>query len=745
MATPTEAPGTRRDIERERLLAGTGVAQRQLTAAGTPTVVFEGGEGPPVILLHGPAGNAAHWLRVLPDLTATHRVIAPDLPGHGGTAATDEVLAWLAAVIEQTCWEPPALAGHTLGAAIAARFAALHGDRIGRLVLVDALGLAPFEPAAAFGAALGDYLAQPDDRTHDALWGECAQDLDRLRTAMGLRWAPFRAYNVASARTPSVMAAIHRLMEEFCLTAIPPRELERIAVPTSLIWGRHDAATPVAVAEAVGARRAWPLRVIEEAGDDPAIEQPAAFVRALRAAVADAGALRGAGFRGEIVERAEKRYDELRAVFNGMIDRRPALIARCGDAHDVAAAVRFARARRLPVSVYGGGHNVTGNAVCDDGVTLDLRPMKRIAVDPAARTCRAGGGLTWGELDAATQEHGLAVTGGRMSTTGLGGLIVGGGSGWLERKLGYAVDNLLSVELVTADGTVRTASEREHPDLFWGTRGGGGNLGVATEFELRLHPIGPLVLGGIVLYAADAAPAVLANFRDVMLHAPDEVGAGIALLTAPPLEIVPPALHGQPVVGIIACYAGPPDEGEDALRPLRAFGTPAADLIGPLPYVALQQLIDDGYPAGMRNYWTGDFLTGLPDAAIELICRFHRSAPSPLTEILVLPGGGAAARVPDGTMLLAERGAPFNLHITSLWKDAGDDEANIAWTRALGNAMKPFATGRVYVNFIGDEGHERVVASFGREGYARLQALKNRYDPENLFASNQNVPPSVAD
>jgi FAD/FMN-containing dehydrogenase len=533
-------------------------------------------------------------------------------------------------------------------------------------------------------------------------------------------------------------------MASFGLAPVPGHEQERIPVPTTLIWGRHDRATPLAIGEAAGRRHGWPLRVVEDAGDDPAMEQPAAFLRALRAALVDAGALRRAGFGGEIVERGEKRYDELRAVYNGMVDRRPALIARCRNAQDVAAAVRFARAQRLGVSVYGGGHNVTGNAVCDDGVTIDLRPMKAIEIDPLTRTCRAGAGLTWGELDAATQVHGLAVTGGRMSTTGLGGLILGGGSGWFERKLGYAVDNLRSVELVTADGHILTASEAEHPDLFWGTRGGGGNLGVATEFELRLHPLGPIVLGGTLLHPAEQAPAVMANFRDVLAHAPDAVGAGIALLTAPPADIVPAPFQGRPAVGVIAAYAGPVAEGEEALRPLREFGPPAVDLVAPLPYVALQRLIDEGYPAGMRNYWTGDFLTGLPDEAIEILCRFQRSVPSPLTQMLVLPGGGAAARVPDGQMVITERGAPFNLHITSLWADPADDEANIEWTRALSAAMKPFTTGRVYVNFIGDEGHDRLVASFGRASYERLRALKARYDPENLFASNHNVRPSVA-
>jgi FAD/FMN-containing dehydrogenase len=449
-----------------------------------------------------------------------------------------------------------------------------------------------------------------------------------------------------------------------------------------------------------------------------------------------------AGFRGEIVDRGHPRYDELRKVFNGMIDRRPALIARCREARDVAAAVRFARAAGLPVSVYGGGHNVTGNAVCEDGVTIDLRPMKAIAVDPDTSTCRAEAGLTWGEVDAATQQHALAVTGGRVSTTGIGGLVLGGGSGWIERKCGFAVDNLLSAEIVTADGRILTVSETEHPDLFWGTRGGGGNFGVVTRFELRLHPIGPTLLGGVLLYPAAMAAPVLRNFRDVMADAPDEIGSGIALFTAPPEDPVPEPVRGQPVVGVVACYAGAVEDGEEALRPLREFGPPALDLVEPMPYVALQQLFDADYPFGMRNYWTGEFLSGLPDEAIEILCRFHLSKPSPLTEILLLPGGGACARVAEGAMAVGGHDAPFNIHFLSLWDDPAGDEANIAWTRALSAAIKPFATGRVYVNFIGDEGQERVVASFGAETYARLQRLKRRYDPYNVFRSSQNIKPA---
>ena len=736
--------GTTIDVQRGRLLAGIPVTERRLELEGVSTAILESGDGPPVVLLHGPAGNAAHWAWVIPGLLARHRVIAPDLPDQGTSESTDgppDVLAWLEALIGETCAEPPALVGYALGGAIAARFAAARPAGLSRLVLVDALGLAPFEPAPPFGHALHAFLGNPAQATHTALWRQCAFDLDRLRADIGERWEPFEACNLELARTPRVTEGLGALMEQFGGPPIPPEELERIAVPTTLIWGRHDLATPLAVAEETGARRRWPLRVIEDCADDPPVEQPGAFLHALRAALVEAEDLTAAGFGGEIVDRGHARYDELRRVFNGLIDRWPALIARCASAADVSAAVGFARQQDLPVSVYGGGHNVTGNAVRDDGVTIDLRPMKGVAVDPQARTCRAEAGLTWGELDAATQEHGLAVTGGRMSTTGLSGLALGGGSGWIERACGYTVDNILSVELVTADGEIVTASESENADLFWGVRGGGANLGVATAFELGLHPIGPNVLGGMLMYPAAMAGDVLRNFRDVMAAAPDEVGSGVALLTAPHEEFVPEPVRGQPVVGVILCYAGPPEEGEQALRPLREFGPPALDAVGPMPYVALQQLIDPSYPSGMRNYWTGDFLSGLPDEAIEVLCRFHLSAPSPGTEILVLPGGGAPARVPDGTMAIAARGAPFNIHVTSLWAEPADDDSNIAWTRELSSAMKPFTTGRVYVNFIGDEGPERVIASFGAEGYARLQALKRRWDPDNVFRGSQNVRP----
>jgi FAD/FMN-containing dehydrogenase len=604
-------------------------------------------------------------------------------------------------------------------------------------VLVDSLGLTDFAPDPQFGAALNAFLEDPGERTHDGLWRYCALDFDRLRTRMGERWEPFRAYNVDRASRPGAMAALGGLMAQFGMQAIPPADLARIAVPTALIWGCDDLATSRWVAEDASERYGWPLHVIDDCADDPPVEQPAAFVRALRIALGPTD------FGGETVAPADPRYDELRKVYNGMIDRRPALIARCTDAHDVAAAVTYARDAGLPLSVYGGGHNVTGNAVCEDGVVVDLRPMKGLEIDPERRTCRAEAGLTWGELDAATQEHGLAVTGGRVSTTGLGGLVLGGGSGWIERKYGYSVDNLLAVEIVTADGRILTASESENADLFWALRGAGANFGVATRFEFRLHPIGATVLGGILVHPAPMAAAVLRHFREAMADAPDEVGSAVALLTAPHHDFVPEPVRGQPVVGMILCYTGPVDEGEVALRPFREFGPPALDLVEPMPYTAVQQLLDADYPSGLRNYWTGEFLTGLPDEAIDVMVRFHATKPSPLGSFFVLPGGGAAGRVAPGATVLDQRSAAFNFHVTTLWTDPADDEANIAWTRELSAAMQPFATGRVYVNFIGEEGEERVEAAYGGpEVYARLQALKDRYDPDNLFHGSLNIKPS---
>jgi FAD/FMN-containing dehydrogenase len=459
----------------------------------------------------------------------------------------------------------------------------------------------------------------------------------------------------------------------------------------------------------------------------------------------DPRAYETAGFSGALVDPDDARYDDLRRPFNAMVDAHPALIARCRDTGDVSLAVTLAASNDLELSVFGGGHSVAGHCVRDGALMIDLRPMTAITIDPEARTCRAEPGLTWAEFDAATQTHGLAVTGGRMSSTGIAGLTLGGGSGWLERRCGYTSDNLISVEIVTADGRILTASADENPQLFWGVRGGGGNFGVVTSFEYQLHVIGPTLLAGALLYPADMAAEVLRNFREAMKSAPDEVGAGVALITAPPHDPIPEPVRGQPVVMVVACFAGPPgDAATAALRPLREFGRPALDMVEPMPYVALQQLIDPGSPPGLRNHMTADFLGALPDEAIDVLCAHHLTKPSALSDIVVLPGGGALARPPEDHTAFGNRQAPFNYLIHAKWADAAGDAENIAWARDLHTAMKPYAAGAAYLNYIGDEGRHRVVDAFGSRGYARLVALKDRYDPGNRFSSNQNVRPSGA-
>ncbi len=450
------------------------------------------------------------------------------------------------------------------------------------------------------------------------------------------------------------------------------------------------------------------------------------------------------GFGGTVLRPGEALYDEARQVFNGMIDRRPALIARCGSVDDVVAVVNLARTDDLPLSVYGGGHGVTGSAVVDAGICLDLRGMREVTVDPEARTASIGGGATWGEVDAATQAHGLAVTGGRVSTTGVGGLTLGSGSGRLERKFGFVCDNLLSAEVVTADGTVVTAAADEHPDLFWALRGGGGNFGVVTRFDLRLHPLGPIVLGGMLLFPAAVAGELVRFYRDFMATAPDELGSGLAFITAPPEDFVPEPVRGQPVIGVVCLYAGPVADGEGVLGPLRGLPYLGVDMVQPMPYVAVQQLLDPPNPKGMQNYWTADFYGSLPDEAIDVLTGQATQPVSPMTQIILVPGGGAVARVGEDATAFGQRTAPWNIHYLSMWPDPADTARNIAYTRQLATAMKPWSTGRAYLNFLGDEGAGRVEVAFGEDTYARLAELKRTWDPSNLFRHNQNIAPAPA-
>ena len=448
------------------------------------------------------------------------------------------------------------------------------------------------------------------------------------------------------------------------------------------------------------------------------------------------------GFNGIEINPGDAEYDDARALFNSMIDRRPQVILRCTSADDVVAVVNYARDAGLPLSVYGGGHSVTGAAVVDGGVVCDMRGMKGIDVDPDARIARAEAGLNWGEFDAATQEHGLAVTGGRVPDTGIAGLALGSGSGWLERKFGFTCDNLVKVEVVTADGRKVVASADENPDLFWGIRGGGGNFGIVTAFHLTLHEVGPVLLGGLLAWPAFMGGDVARMYRDLVADAPDDFGSALAFITAPPEEFVPEPARGQPAVGMVVCWAGDLDEGERFLAPVRAFGPPAVDLIGPMPYVAVQQLLEPGNPRGRRNYWTGDFLAEFPDEAIDAFVQHAAQPVSPFSQMILIPGGGAISRVPEDASAFGQRRAPFNIHLLSMWEGAEHDAANIAYTKDISAAMKPWTTGAAYLNFIGDEGAERVRAGFGPEKFARLQALKKEWDPNNVFCHNQNIPPA---
>jgi FAD/FMN-containing dehydrogenase len=447
------------------------------------------------------------------------------------------------------------------------------------------------------------------------------------------------------------------------------------------------------------------------------------------------------GFSGTLTVPGDARYDETRAVFNGMIDRKPAVIAACTTADDVVAVVNYARENTFPLSVYGGGHGVTGAAVVDAGVVCDMRAMKSISVDPEKKTVRAEAGLTWGEFDAATQEHGLAVTGGRVTTTGIAGLALGSGSGWLERKFGFTCDNLLEAEVVTADGRKVVASPKENPDLYWGLRGGGGNFGIVTAFHLRLHDLGPIVFGGMLAFPPDRGVELMRIYRDFVANAPDEVGSGLAFICAPPEDFVPKEVQGQPMIGVVCCYAGPVEDGEKAFQPLRDLG-PVIDLTGPMPYTAHQSLLDGGAPKGMQNYWTADFYEDLPDDAIDALVAKATKPVSPLTQVIVVPMGGAIARVDDDETAFGERNARFNIHYLSMWADPSENETNIAFTKDLAATMRPWSTGGVYLNFIGDEGMSRVEAGFGKAKWQRLREIKKKWDPDNFFRINQNIPPA---
>jgi len=448
------------------------------------------------------------------------------------------------------------------------------------------------------------------------------------------------------------------------------------------------------------------------------------------------------GFQGRVIVPQDDGYDEARTLFNAMIDKRPAVIAQCESADDVAAAVRFGRERELPTAVRSGGHSVAGMSTVDDGIVVDVRRMKAIEVDPDARTARCGSGLTWGEFDQATQEHGLATTGGRVSTTGVAGFTLGGGSGWLERKCGLACDNLIAVELVTAEGEHVRASESENPDLFWALHGGGGNFGVATAFEFALHPVGPIVMAGLMIWPGERGHDVTEAMRAVMESAPDELAMAVVYLTGPPEEFVPPEMQGQLCCGAAMFWGGEnPEDGEPYAARMRELA-PAVDLVGPMPYAEFQRMIDD--PPGLRNYWTGDYLDELSDGAIDVFASHSERMPVPSAcQSILFRWGGQVARVSAAETPMAQRSAGWVAHPFVLWESADDDERHLAWGRGISADMKRFASGGVYLNFIGDEGQDRVRDAFG-DSYDRLAQIKAQYDPDNFFRLNQNIKPALA-
>jgi FAD/FMN-containing dehydrogenase len=448
------------------------------------------------------------------------------------------------------------------------------------------------------------------------------------------------------------------------------------------------------------------------------------------------------GFRGELLSPQDSGYEDARKVWNGSINRFPALIARCAGVADVIAAVKFAKDNGLLVAVRGGGHSFPGLSVCDGGLVIDLSPMKGIRVDPEARTVRAQAGVLLGELDRETQAFGLAVPSGIVTHTGLSGLALGGGINWLMRKYGLTVDQLLSVDLVTAEGELVKASVSENADLFWGVRGGGGNFGIVTDFEFRLNPVGPSVLAGPIFWLMEESPNVLRFYREWIAEAPDELMTIVIHRKAPPLPFVPRELHGKLVVGVVCCYAGPIEDGEKVVKPLKEFGSPVLDLCAPKPFLAHQAMFDASYQHGWWYYMRACDVAELTDDVIDITVEHSLRIDSPLTAFPIWQRGGAAGRVGEDETAFGGRGAGYTFNITAATETAEGFDEEREWVRDFWSALEPYHMG-VYVNFLMEEGEGRIRQAYGAKKYDRLKALKRRYDPDNLFRLNQNIRPDV--
>jgi FAD/FMN-containing dehydrogenase len=446
--------------------------------------------------------------------------------------------------------------------------------------------------------------------------------------------------------------------------------------------------------------------------------------------------------RGKILDQSSPTYDEARAIWNAMIDRKPGLIVRCLGAADVIRTVRFARDNELLVAVRGGGHNIAGSAICDGGVVIDLSQMKSVRVDPAAQRAWVEPGATLADLDKETQAFGLAVPTGINSTTGVAGLTLGGGFGWITRKFGLTIDNLLSADVVTADGNLVHATAKENPDLFWALRGGGGNFGVVTAFEFQLHKLGPQVLSGLVVHPFDDAAKLFKDYRSLLDSAPDELTCWVVLRKAPPLPFLPAEWHGREVLVFAMCYSGDIKEGEKAMAGLRGFGKPIADVVGPHPFAGWQSAFDQLLTPGARNYWKSHDFAQLSDETIEILIDAVRQLPGPECEIFIFHVGGAAGRVAPDATAFSQRTAHFGMNVHTRWREASMDKKCIAWAKKLFDAAAPFAIGTAYVNFMPGDEVERVEKAYGTS-YSRLAQVKRRYDPSNLFRMNQNIRPAA--
>lgn len=451
-----------------------------------------------------------------------------------------------------------------------------------------------------------------------------------------------------------------------------------------------------------------------------------------------------ASLGGELIQPNDEGYDDARTVWNAMIDKRPALIARCSGTADVIAAVNFARENSLLFSIRGGGHNIAGTALCDDGLTIDLSGMKGLHVDLKTRTVRAQPGCNLGDLDRETQIFGLVVPAGIVTDTGIAGLTLGGGFGWLTRRYGYTCDNLLSVDVVTADGSFLTASEKENSDLFWALRGGGGNFGIVTSFEYQAYPVGPQVTAGIIIHSMERASEVVGFFREFSAAAPEELCCLLTLRLAPPAPFLPPEVHGKPIVGIAVCHSGSLEDGERAVLPLKEFGDPLADTIAPKPFVVHQTLFDAAMAPGRHYYWKSEYLPEFLEVAGKVLMGHAEKISSPHSSILVFQLGGALARFGETDTPAGNRNAAYVLNVAASWEDPTQTDEQIAWARGCWSDMQQFSTGGVNVNFLtGEEGDKRVRAAYGAANYKRLVEIKNKYDPQNVFRLNQNIKPSA--